>query len=259
MKSIEGLAIERLRNDEAFGLLQRIQNLGTALLTQEVDAPILAAYKAAVDNFDAALKQDVKFKDTKAVEAADALVDEIYRGLKLFARGMQLHPDMAKRAEAEDVMFIIDKYGDLIDLPYNQQYGALHNSMQELIALPAELQTSLGLAPWLEGLTLAIAKFQSAREAQTSAKGDYQVGLVKESRIEAEKAYRTFVRSINAFAIAFGEANYTTFINQVNAMIADAKALLKGRVTRNEEEEEDVDKGNTEGTGSTESTEGTEE
>lgn len=258
MKSIENFTIERLRNDEAFGLLQRIQNLGTALLTQEVDAPILAAFKTAVDEFDAALKQDVKFKDTKAVEQADALVDEIYRGLKLFARGMQLHPDMAKRAEAEDVMFIIDKYGDLIDLPYNQQYGALHNSMQELTALPAELQTSLGLAPWLEGLTLAIAKFQSAREAQTSAKGDYQVGLVKESRTEAEKAYRTFVRSINAFAIAFGEANYTTFINQVNAMIADAKALLKGRVTRNEEEEEDEStegSESTEGTGSTESTE----
>lgn len=282
MKKIDFLSIEKLRNDEAFGLLQRVLNLGTAILTQEVDVPILAAYKAAVDEFDAALKQDVKFKDTKTVDLADALVDEIYRGFRLYIRGMQLHPDMAKRAEADSVLAIIDKYGDVVNLPYNQQYGALHNSMQELTALPAEMQTSLGLTPWLEGLTLAIAKFQSAREALTAEKGAYQAGLSKETRIAAEKAYRTFVKSVNVFAAAFGEANYATFIDQVNSMIADAKAVLKSRATRaeNQKNEENgtgtedsegtegsestEDTGTstgtegTEGTGSTEGTEGTE-
>ena len=136
------------------------------------------------------------------------------------------------------MLAIIDKYGKLTTLPYNQQYGALQNSMQELNALDGETLAVLVLDDWLAGLATAVAQFQAARDSQTAEQSNYQVGLVKDTRTAADAAYKQFVASINAFAIAFGETNYATFINQMNVMIADVQAELKARKTRAENAKE---------------------
>ena len=188
--------------------------------------------------FDAALKQAAKNSQTEAVAAADEVVDRLYTGLTLYLRSLTYHPVEATRIAAEGVLVIIDKYGKLTGLPYNQQYGVLLNSMQELTALTEETFTLLHLADWLAELSSAIARFQNARDMQTAEQSNYQVGLVKDTRTAADAAYKQFVASINAFAIAFGETNYATFINQMNVMIADVQAELKARKTRAENAKE---------------------
>ena len=208
------------------------------MLSQDVDKPVVDAYKAALTAFDAALKQAAKNSQTEAVAAADEVVDRLYTGLTLYLRSLTYHPVEATRIAAEGVLVIIDKYGKLTGLPYNQQYGVLLNSMQELTALTEETFTLLHLADWLAELSSAIARFQNARDMQTAEQSNYQVGLVKDTRTAADAAYKQFVASINAFAIAFGETNYATFINQMNVMIADVQAELKARKTRAENAKE---------------------
>ena len=209
------------------------------MLSQEVDKPVVEAYQTALTAFDEALKQAAKNSQTAAVAAADEVVDRLYTGLTLYLRSLTYHPAESTRTAAEGVLAIIDKYGKLTDLPYNQQYGALQNSMQELTALPADTVTLLHLADWLEEIGSATAKFQIAREMQTAEQSQYQVGLVKDTRTAADAAYKQFVASVNAFAIAFGEANYAAFINQMNVMIADIQAELKARKTRAENAKEE--------------------
>ena len=238
MVQIKSLDISRLRNDEDFGYQTRVVNLAVAMLSQDVDKPVVDAYKAALTAFDAALKQAAKNSQTEAVAAADEGVDRLYTGLTLYLRSLTYHPVEATRIAAEGVLVIIDKYGKLTGLPYNQQYGVLLNSMQELTALTEETFTLLHLADWLAELSSAIARFQNARDMQTAEQSNYQVGLVKDTRTAADAAYKQFVASINAFAIAFGETNYATFINQMNVMIADVQAELKARKTRAENAKE---------------------
>ena len=238
MVQIKSLDISRLRNDEDFGYQTRVVNLAVAMLSQDVDKPVVDAYKAALTGFDAALKQAAKNSQTEAVAAADEVVDRLYTGLTLYLRSLTYHPVEATRIAAEGVLVIIDKYGKLTGLPYNQQYGVLLNSMQELTALTEETFTLLHLADWLAELSSAIARFQNARDMQTAEQSNYQVGLVKDTRTAADAAYKQFVASINAFAIAFGETNYATFINQMNVMIADVQAELKARKTRAENAKE---------------------
>ena len=238
MVQIKSLDISRLRNDEDFGYQTRVVNLAVAMLSQDVDKPVVDAYKAALTAFDAALKQAAKNSQTEAVAAADEVVDRLYTGLTLYLRSLTYHPVEATRIAAEGVLVIIDKYGKLTGLPYNQQYGASLNSMQELTALTEETFTLLHLADWLAELSSAIARFQNARDMQTVEQSNYQVGLVKDTRTAADAAYKQFVASINAFAIAFGETNYATFINQMNVMIADVQAELKARKTRAENAKE---------------------
>ena len=237
MVQIKSLDISRLRNDEDFGYQTRVVNLAVAMLSQDVDKPVVDAYKAALTAFDAALKQAAKNSQTEAV-AADEVVDRLYTGLTLYLRSLTYHPTENIRTTAEGVLAIIDKYGKLTTLPYNQQYGALQNSMQELNALDGETLAVLVLDDWLAGLATAVAQFQAARDSQTAEQSNYQVGLVKDTRTAADAAYKQFVASINAFAIAFGETNYATFINQMNVMIADVQAELKARKTRAENAKE---------------------
>ena len=234
MLQINPFKISHLRNDEDFGFQTRVLNLAVAMLTQDVDKPVVAEFKTAVTAFDDALKQAIKNSQTAAVAAADEAVDHIYTGLTLYLRSLTYHPSEDIRTTAEGVLAIIDKYGKLTDLPYNQQYGALQNSMQELNALDGETLAVLVLDDWLAGLATAVAQFQMARDSQTAEQSHYQVGLVKDSRNAADAAYKQFVASVNAFAIAFGEANYAEFINQVNVMIADIQGELKARKTRAE-------------------------
>jgi len=240
MVQINALDISRLRNDEDFGYQQRVLNLAVASLVQETDKPIVVAYQTAVSAFDEALKQASKNSQTAAVAAADEEVDHLYTGLTLYLRSLTYHPVEAIQMAAEGVLVIIDKYGKLTGLPYNQQYGALQNSMQELTALPDDTITLLHLADWLAELSSAIARFQNARDMQTAEQSNYQVGLVKDTRTAADAAYKQFVASINAFAIAFGDSNYATFINQMNVMIADVQAELKARKTRAENAKKDA-------------------
>lgn len=232
MVQIKSLHINHLRNDEDFGFQKRVLNLAQSTLTQEVDQPVVAQYKAAVDAFDAALKQSQKNSKTAAVLECDAQVDHLYVGFTYNIRSLTYHPTEEIREAAEPVLAIIDKYGALVDLPYNQQYGALHNSLQELTAVDVETQTLLGMQPWMSALSSAMSRFQIARDAQTFEQSEYQIGLVKDTRTAADAAYKKLVDSVNAFAIAFGEENYATFIAQVNVMVADAQATLKARATR---------------------------
>lgn len=238
MKAICKIKLSKLRNDELFELLHRILNLGFSLLTNDADVALLASYRKAVDEYDVALNQYRKFAETKTVRIADRWVDETYRGLKLYLRSMQLFPDEEKRKVADEAIRIMDKYGNLTMLSYDQQYGALHGAIDELHGLPDQVQTTLGLTPWIEGLDKAIVRFVSERESLTAHKGAYQVGLVKKTRTAAEQAHRTFVATINAYAITFGEQNYAMFIDQVNAMIVDAKTQLKSRTTRSMKDNE---------------------
>lgn len=241
MLSIKTAYNYNARTDEDFGFQSRVYNLAAATLLQEVDAPVLAAFKKGLDAFDDALKQSIKNSHTEDVEAADNKVDFLYTGFTMYIRSLTYHPSEQTSTGAKMVEAILDKYGTITKLAYDQEYGALHNSMQELTAVAAETQTLLAMPAWLEAITLAEAQFQTLRSMQTSERGLYQVGLLKEARAAADEAYKKFVNSINAFAVAFGEENYAAFIREVNVMVDNLNANIKARSTRakNQEEEEE--------------------
>ena len=65
-------------------------------------------------------------------------------------------------------------------------------------------------------------------------------GIVKQTRLAAEYAYRQLVNTINATILIDPLTDYSNFINYVNALINDQKSILKTRQTklRNKEEKE---------------------
>lgn len=223
--------------------MTRVANLEQAILGgSETDKPYVDAFQAELDKFANALEQPTRLENTPALQAADKALDNAYRALRHIVRANLLSTGTKKVQSATKFKNILDRYGDITQMPYNEQLGAASNLITDLSATSLATDTSaIGLSSYLETFVLQHAKFQSALELQTSEKAQYIKGLVYENRNLAEAAYRTFVKSINALVIINGEEAYKTLVDQVNVIVADAKALLKARATRGEDSpEEDI-------------------
>lgn len=241
MEKISILRTSAFRRDEALGYFQRVLDLATATLSNERDAVVLALYRSSVEEYRTALQQDFFREETEAMNQANRTVHRQFRGMKHLIQGMLLHPDTKIQKEAQDVMNIIKKYSDISNGSMDHRYGILDTMMDELSMVSAEVQADLGIDTWLEGLTLAIAKYKVARDVQRNERVEYQTGLVKSCREALEQDYRKLINSVNAYAITFGEEDYVSFIEHMNAMIKVEKAVLKSRTTRSEAKKEETD------------------
>ena len=239
MELIKNWNVTKLHMQEDFGFHQRVKTLATATLTNDLLKGVVSAYSSAVSELDAALLQDQTNSHTEAVQAADAQVDYLYTGMSYYLRGMERHPNAELAAAGKQAMAVVRKHGSLTGLNYTEQYGTLHNALQELGALTEEVLTALQLAEWLAALAQAVAQFTTARDAQAYEGSQHKTGLSKEKRYAADEAYRTLVNTVNALATALGDEDFATFIAQLNYYIADEEAKLKVRDTANAKKEEE--------------------
>lgn len=233
MTSIRKFDITRLRTEEDFGFQKRIE-AEASLLTVETDKPMVDTYKAALATFDDALKNSVSNSQTSAVAQADRLTDAAWSGLNAQAKAMQNHPTEALRTVAIEAVALIAKYGNPISMPYNEEYGRLHNLLQDLAAFGQEKQRQIYIDAWVTELQTRYDQFMAASSARDAEEALRITGLVKQTRNDADDAFRALTDRVNALALVNGEAAYATFIDHVNVVIDQANAVLAWRSTRAE-------------------------
>lgn len=233
MREIQQFNIGRLRVQEDFGFQKNVEG-ATALLTEESDAGMVSTYKAALGELDVALKDSDKNPHTPAVVAADAYADGIWWGLRKQVKSMVKYPVEACCKVANEVLEIMDKYGIITSLPYNEEYGRMYNLLQDLTALGVEKQKQIYIDGWVKELQSAYDAFMDAYTLRADEDGRRMVGVIKEKHKIADDAYRELVKRVNALALINGEEKYAAFIDRVNAFINDAKAVLAARKTRSE-------------------------
>lgn len=233
MAEIQSINITKFRTEEDFGFQKNVEG-STSLLTEESDAAMVKAYKDALGELDAALKESDKNAHTPDVIAADAYADGIWWGLRKQIRTMMKHPTEARRLVAEEAKGLMDKYGIITNLGYNEEYGNMYNLLQDLDAMGVEKQKQIYIDEWVTELHGAYTAFMAAYAQRADEDGRRVVGLVKEKRKIADEAYTLFVKKVNALVLINGDAKYAEFISQVNAYIDAAKAVLAARQTKNE-------------------------
>lgn len=235
MKSINSFDITRLRVEEDFGFQKRIES-ETALLTEETDKPMVDAYKAAVATFDAALKTSTRNSQSSAAVRADEKADAAWSGLNAQTKVILSHPNPELQLVACEAYALIQKYGNITGMAYNEEYGRMHNLLQDLAALGVGKQKQIYIDAWVTELQLRYDEFMAADAARTAEESTRIVGVVKQARIDADAAFRTLVERVNALALVNGEAPYATFIYHVNVIIRQTQAVLAARRTRGEKE-----------------------
>lgn len=231
MSKIQSFSVAKLRIAEDYGFQKRIEE-AAAELTAETDAGIVAMYKAAVAAFDAAEKESQSSAFTEAMTAADELADTAWRSLTATAKAQLPHPAAESAAAAKEAVAIVRKYGDVTQMPYNEEYGNIANAMQDFATLGEEKQKLCYIDAWVSELQARYDEFTAAQSSRTEEQGAKTQGIVKQARTACDDAYRTLVNYVNAMA-AVSPTAYATFIEQANVIIDEAQATLAARSTRN--------------------------
>ena len=68
------------------------------------------------------------------------------------------------------------------------------------------------------------------------------MGVVKATRQATEDALRLLLRQIEALVLINGEAGYTAFIDRVNTLFSEMKAVIKSRQTKAANKPDDAGK-----------------
>lgn len=261
MSKIKEFGLSRLWVEEDFGFLQlvykelpkmgyetgddedepdlpSVQSVAAGTFKAGVDAKV-AAFVAAFEKFDEALKDSEKLASSALVTKADDARDYAWRGVSNYLRAMTMHPDADVAAAAVEGEELVDKYGDPTNLSYTAESGTLHNFLQDLEAIPSEKRTLLGIDPWTARLRKENDAFLLAIQQKAEEKDAREVGVVKEARQEADEAYRAMVDTINVVANLEEGTTYDAFIGAVNQHIETQKTTLKSRATRNKNKKDE--------------------
>ena len=261
MSKIKEFGLSRLRVEEDFGFQQlvykelpkmgyetedeeenpgqpEVQSVAAGTFKAGVDAKV-AAFVAAFEKFDEALKDSEKLASSALVTKADDARDYAWRGVSNYLKAMTMHPDADVAAAAVEGEELVDKYGDPTNLSYTAESGTLHNFLQDLEAIPSEKRTLLGIDPWTARLRKENDAFLLAIQQKAEEKDAREVGVVKEARQEADEAYRAMVDTINVVANLEEGTTYDAFIGAVNQHIETQKTTLKSRATRNKNKKDE--------------------
>lgn len=263
MTKIKKLALTRLHVEEDFGFQQLVVletprlNLGTdddggdedlPEVQSALDSPFaealktkVEAFKTAHEKFDAALKDDTKLPSSAAVTQADEARDYAWRGLSNYVKVLLMHPTAEVVALATSTKDILDKYGNPIDLSQTEESGVIHNALQELEAISEENQEKMNIELWIGRLRTENDKFVQLVKQKAAEEAALNVGIIKQSRKEADNAYRSLVNMINMLVEVEGDENYKDFIAVVNKHIEKQQKTLKNRESRGDDDSDDTD------------------
>lgn len=263
MTKIKKFGLARLHVEEDFGFQQLVVaetprlKLETEsgggdedlpVVQSALDSPFAEAlktkvetFKTAHENFDAALKGDSQAPSSAAVSQADEARDYAWRGLSSYVKALLMHPRSEVVALASKTKDILDKYGNPTSLTQTEESGVIHNTLQELEAMPEEERTEMGIDEWNERLRTENDKFVQLVKQKAAEEAALNVGIIKQSRKEADNAYRSLVNMINMLVEVEGDENYKDFIAVVNKHIEKQQKTLKNRESRGDDDSDDTD------------------
>ena len=241
MKQIQNIDLTRLRIDELLGFLVLVTQK-TPYILLETDQPAITVFNASVDALDKELKHDAKNSFTQSRQEADRVADDTWRGLKMQADAMTRFPNPEVQAIAVKVDEVIERYGTLTEMGYDEEYANMKGVLEELKAFSPEDLEKIGLSVWVAALEAAYNDFILASLNKETEAGDKVKGIVQQRRREAEQAYYSLVQRINAGAIYNGDEPYLEFMKMLNAQIDERKATLAARQTRAAKKAEDEEK-----------------
>ncbi|MDE5898107.1 MAG: hypothetical protein K2H09_02420 [Treponemataceae bacterium] len=240
MKQIEGFYLGGLNNAAHFSFVSEAAEkaAGDAAVAEKC-AEQVAALRACLAAEDEGLMVSAKSPTTDKICAADRQRDVLYSGFKKAVAGYEGFPDK-DMAEAAAVlgqlirMYKIDVQGQM-----DKETGLLVNFIQDLETKCAEQVAALSLGAFVARLKDANESVRSLTMQRTGERAAKTAGALRAARTACDSAYKALVQNVNARALLEGDAEYSAFIDWMNAQIAHYRqAVLGGRKGRAKEAKE---------------------
>lgn len=230
MKEIYDINIQRMNNGAHFTFVSNIlarAEADTAVKGKAADQ--VNNLKAAVSAEDEALKISQKSLLTDDIAKADNDRDALYAGYKKAVEAFLAMPiaDMAQAAKvlAQHIKDYKINTADQLD----KETGLLVNFITDLEDKYSAQVTKLGLTAFVTNMKEANERVRTLTLQRTNEKMGVTVGALKAARTASDTAYRVLVKMVNAFALVFGEKDYTAFIDYVNTEVTHYKREVIGQ------------------------------
>ena len=166
---------------------------------------------------------------TDDIAKADSDRDALYAGYKKAVEAFLAMPiaDMAKAAKvlAQHIKDYKINTADQLD----KETGLLVNFITDLEGKYSEQVAKLGLTAFVTNMKEANERVRTLTLQRTNEKMGVMVGALKTARTATDDAYRAFIKLVNALALAFGEKDYTAFIDYVNTEVTRYKREVIGQ------------------------------
>lgn len=220
----------KLRNGEHAKFFTEVDNLidesGSTALSLDDQS---ALFKSVLAREFEALGVIRKSALSDELEVADQPRDDTFRGTVDTAKAGLNHYDPEVRKAAAKVMVVLDSFGNVAALPYNEETIAISKIKTELTTKFANEVDTLGLAPWLTVLETQNTAFDTLMKERFSEEAGKTALRMKTIRQEVEAAYQKVLRRIEALIEINGMANYGVFVAEMNSRIEKYNTIVAQR------------------------------
>ena len=186
------------------------------------------AFVNAVAAYDNAYAQTRMWMQTDELEVLDKTRDKAVRAFMNALKALVASPNAEKAAAAKRVQFTRDKYTVDAEDEYMKETTAISQMIQDMEAnCQADLALT-GLDEWFTDLKLKNEAFLAKMNERTEEQSGMQKGIVRDTRLQAEEAFRNLVKVINAMAICEYPAglDFNAPIDRLNAEIEHYRQIL---------------------------------
>lgn len=224
MKEINVINLPRINNGAHFMFVSNILARAEAdAVVRSKAAGLLSALKDAVAAEDLALNTSSKSLLTDEIAKADKERDALYIGYKKAVDGF-CAINVAEVSKTANILAQhIKDYRISIADQLDKQTGMLMNFIADLETKYAPLVESLSLTLFVTKMKEANERVRKLTLQRTNERMGVTVGAMKQSREATDRAYRALVKMVNALALVFGDTDYASFIDYVNAEVAHYK------------------------------------
>ena len=248
MKEINVINLPRINNGAHFMFVSNILARAEAdAVVRSKAAVLLSALKDAVAAEDLALNTSSKSLLTDEIAKADKERDALYIGYKKAVDGF-CAINVAEVSKTANILAQhIKDYRISIADQLDKQTGMLMNFIADLETKYAPLVESLSLTLFVTKMKEANERVRKLTLQRTNERMGVTVGAMRQSREATDRAYRALVKMVNALALVFGDTDYASFIDYVNAEVAHYKReVIKKRPSESKKTREPAEMQNEE-------------
>ena len=235
MEKLEEIALSRMRNAEHFQFMTDVDQLITTATPPElgIDGQY-PSFSTALAAEDATIRTELGSILSKPIQELDTLRDTTWSAILLRVKSTLLSPIQSEAESALIIQRIIDLYGDLRAITYNEETAAISNLVSNLM-LPAYSThlSVIGIFTWVNELKMQNEQFQTVFNDRNAEFADRESGDVRAVRILIDPIYRKISDRINASVVLeTAKPAAGIFISQLNEKIKYYKTTLASRVSR---------------------------
>ncbi len=232
MFKISRINIQRMNNGAHFTFASNILARAEADNTVNTKASELVSnLKTAVNAEDEALNISQKSHFTDEIVKANKSRDTLYRGYRKAVKAFLCMPDANMSGAAKVLIQHIKNYKINPRYQLDKKTGLLINFINDLENTYSAQVATLGLTIFVTKMKEANEQVMNSTLQRTNERMGITVGALRTARIVTDEAYRALTKMVNALAVVYGEDDYISFIDYVNAEITHYKREVLGQKT----------------------------